>query len=113
VRVLAEISRKVFKKLDVKCLLILRSTGRVDGNISYCLLQVKQGASIAGGLSWTDYRPEQRPPKVDLYPKDHKPQKPEGRGSKSAGWSPLETRATPISPLLPKPIDSLVRGHGR
>jgi cytoskeletal protein CcmA (bactofilin family) len=39
----AEISGKVFEKLDVKCLLILRSTGRVDGNISYGLLQIEQG----------------------------------------------------------------------
>ena len=61
----AEISGKVFEKLDVKCLLILRSTGRVDGNISYGLLQIEQGASIAGGLSSTDYRPDQKPPKVD------------------------------------------------
>src|SRR5271170_4833714 len=42
----AEISGKVFEKLDVKCLLILRSTGRVDGNISYGLLQIERGASI-------------------------------------------------------------------
>ena len=56
----AEISGKVFEKLDVKCLLILRSTGRVDGNISYGLLQIEQGASIAGGLSSTDYRPSSR-----------------------------------------------------
>ena len=56
----AEISGKVFEKLEVKCLLILRSTGRVDGNISYGLLQIEQGASIAGGLSSTEYRPEQK-----------------------------------------------------
>jgi cytoskeletal protein CcmA (bactofilin family) len=59
----AEISGKVFEKLDVKRLPILRSTGRVDGNISYGLLQIEQGASIAGGLSSTDYRPEQKPRK--------------------------------------------------
>ncbi len=93
----AEISGKVFEKLDVKCLLILRSTGRVDGNISYGLLQIEQGASIAGGLSSTDYRPEQKPPKSDVYPKDHTAQKPEGRGSKSAGLSPLETPAAPAA----------------
>ena len=89
---------EVFEKLDVKCLLILRSTGCVDGNISYGLLQIEQGASIAGGLSSTDYRPEQKPPKVDLYPRDQKPQKQETpRVSKPASLSPLEppTTATP------------------
>ena len=39
----AEISGKVFEKLDVKCLLILRSTGRVDGNISYGLAANRTG----------------------------------------------------------------------
>ena len=63
----AEISGKVFEKLEVKCLLILRSTGRVDGNISYGLLQIEQGASIAGGLSSTEYRPEQKPAKSDVF----------------------------------------------
>jgi cytoskeletal protein CcmA (bactofilin family) len=96
----AEISGKVFEKLDVKCLLILRSTGRVDGNISYGLLQIEQGASIAGGLSSTDYRPEQKPAKVDLYPKqDSKSAKQEPlRGSKQPGLSALEPLPTPASP---------------
>jgi cytoskeletal protein CcmA (bactofilin family) len=92
----AEISGKVFEKLDVKRLPILRSTGHVDGNISYGLLQIEQGASIAGGLSSTDYRPEQKPRK-SMFIQDHKAQKPEGRGSKSAGLSPLETPAAPAA----------------
>ena len=50
----AEISGKVFEKLDVKCLMILRSTSRVDGNVSYGMLQIEQGATIAGGISSTD-----------------------------------------------------------
>jgi cytoskeletal protein CcmA (bactofilin family) len=92
----AEISGKVFEKLDVKCLLILRSTGRVDGNISYGLLQIEQGASIAGGLSSTDYRPEQKPPKVELYtPRD---QKLKQDGPRKGGLSPLEPLPTPASP---------------
>ena len=95
----AEISGKVYEKLDVKCLLILRATGRVDGNISYGLLQIEQGASIAGGLSSTDYRPEQKPPKVDLYPREQRAQKPESpRGSKPAGLSPSEQLANPTTP---------------
>ena len=112
----AEISGKVFEKLDVKRLLILRSTGRVDGNIRYGLLQNEQGASIAGGLSSTVYLPEQKPPKVDVYPKDHKAQKPEGRGSKSAGLSPAgdsgrASRRT-VRPRPTKPADRLVRRYG-
>jgi len=72
----AEISGKVFDKLDVKALLIVRSTGRVDGTISYGLLQIEQGASIAGGLSSTDYQAEQKSPKVDLLTrKESKPLK--------------------------------------
>ena len=96
----AEISGKVFEKLDVKCLLILRSTGRVDGNISYGLLQIEQGASIAGGLSSTDYRPEQKPPKVDLYPRDQKaPRQEASRSAKSANLSSLDssTSTTPAA----------------
>lgn len=97
----AEISGKVYEKLDVKCLLILRATGRVDGNISYGLLQIEQGASIAGGLSSTDYRPEQKPQKVDnLFPKqDQKSAKLDAsRGSKQGGLSALEPLPTPAAP---------------
>jgi cytoskeletal protein CcmA (bactofilin family) len=96
----AEISGKVFEKLDVKCLLILRSSGRVDGNVSYGLLQIEQGASIAGGLSSTDYRPEQRPPRVDLYNKqDTRPGKQEAsRFGKQATLTALEPLPTPVAP---------------
>ncbi len=94
----AEISGKVYEKLDVKCLLILRSTGRVDGNISYGLLQIEQGASIAGGLSSTDYRPEQqKPPKVELYPRDQKG-KQDGTRIGKGGLSQLEPLPSPASP---------------
>ena len=94
----AEISGKVFEKLDVKCLLILRSTGRVDGNISYGLLQIEQGASIAGGLSSTDYRPEQKPQKAEIFPRDQKIQRDASRGPKPAGLSPLEPLPSPTTP---------------
>jgi cytoskeletal protein CcmA (bactofilin family) len=101
----AEISGKVFEKLDVKCLLILRSSGRVDGNISYGLLQIEQGASIAGGLSSTDYRAEQKPPKIDMpVRRDQKPLKPDipagdaARSSKQPGLSVLESLPTPTAP---------------
>jgi cytoskeletal protein CcmA (bactofilin family) len=69
----AEISGKVFEKLDVKCLLILRSTSRVDGNVSYGMLQIEQGATIAGGISSTDYRPEQRPAKPGPVKQEQRP----------------------------------------
>src|SRR5271156_5236372 len=98
----AEISGKVFEKLDVKCLLILRSTGRVDGNISYGLLQIEQGASIAGGLSSTDYRPEQqKTPKLDLYPRDRDQKSPKQEGTragKQASLSSVEPLAPPAAP---------------
>jgi len=86
----AEISGKVFDKLDVKALLIIRSTGRVDGTVSYGLLQIEQGASIAGGLSSTDYQAEQKPPKVDLLTrKEPKPLKQNISSGDGAGSSKL------------------------
>ena len=85
----AEISGKVFEKLEVKCLLILRSTGRVDGNISYGLLQIEQGASIAGGLSSTEYRPEQKPAKGDLYPRQDQ------KSRNKAGYFPARKATWP------------------
>src|SRR5580700_738913 len=93
----AEISGKVFEKLEVKCLLILRSTGRVDGNISYGLLQIEQGASIAGGLSSTEYRPDQNAAKDDIYPRlDQKSAKPDAaRTGKLTALEPLTTPAAP------------------
>ena len=94
----AEISGRVFEKLDVKCLLILRSSGRVDANVSYGLLQIEQGASIAGGLSSTDYRPEQRSPKADLYNRqDLRPGKQEA-SRKQATLTALEPLPTPVAP---------------
>ena len=56
----AEISGKVFDRLNVKALMILRSTSRVDANVSYGMLQIEQGATLVGGISSSDYRPEQR-----------------------------------------------------
>lgn len=95
----AEICGKVFEKLDVKCLLILRSSGRVDGNVSYGLLQIEQGASIAGGLSSTDYRPEHRPQKVDVYSRqDQRPVRQEGSRNQ-ATLTALEPLPTPVAPL--------------
>jgi cytoskeletal protein CcmA (bactofilin family) len=98
----AEISGRVSEKLDVKSLLILRAPGRVEGNISYGLLQIEQGASIAGGLSSSDRRPEQRAAKIELTAKpDQKATKQEpltGNGTKHPGLATLEPpRSVPPS----------------
>jgi cytoskeletal protein CcmA (bactofilin family) len=94
----ADISGKVFEKLDVKCLLILRSTGRVDGHVSYGLLQIEQGASIAGGLSATEYRPEPKPGKVEPFSRPDQKSGKESSRSKSATLSALEPLPTPAAP---------------
>ena len=88
----AEISGKVFEKLDVKCLMILRSTSRVDGNVSYGMLQIEQGATIAGGISSTDYRPEQQKPAT----KAEQPARPE-RPQSALGQSALGNGARPTT----------------
>jgi cytoskeletal protein CcmA (bactofilin family) len=98
----AEIYGRVAEKLDVKSLLILRAPGRVDGNISYGLLQIEQGASIAGGLTSIDRRPEQRTTKIDLYPKsDQRAAKQDpltGNGTKHPGLAAVEPpRSVPPS----------------
>ena len=66
----AEVFGKVFEKFDVKRLLILRSTGSIDGNVSYGTLQIEQGASIAGGIASNNLRHEQKPAKGDLSQKN-------------------------------------------
>lgn len=49
----AEIFGKIIDKLDVRGLLILRATSRVEGNVSCGLLTIEQGANITGGISST------------------------------------------------------------
>jgi cytoskeletal protein CcmA (bactofilin family) len=61
----AEISGRVLNKLDVKSLMFLRATGRVDGSVSYGILQIEQGATIAGGISSADHRYEQKTARPD------------------------------------------------
>jgi cytoskeletal protein CcmA (bactofilin family) len=100
----AEISGKVFEKLDVKCLMILRSTSRVDGNVSYGMLQIEQGATIAGGISSTEYRPEQQQaaakPEQPIR-QEPRPQSALGNGArlgKPADLSALDTTPSPVQP---------------
>jgi cytoskeletal protein CcmA (bactofilin family) len=99
----AEISGKVYEKLDVKCLMILRSTSRVDGNVSYGMLQIEQGATIAGGISSTEYRPEQKPAKTEqtARPEPLRPQSALGNGmrpAKQADISALDAVPSPVQP---------------
>jgi len=56
----AEIFGKVFEKLDVKGLLNLRASGRVDGSISFGKLTIERGACVTGEVSSTDYRANQQ-----------------------------------------------------
>lgn len=101
----AEISGKVFEKLDVKCLMILRSTSRVDGNVSYGMLQIEQGATIAGGISSSEYRPEQKPAKSEQpVRQEQKPlQSPLGNGARlgkqpDLSVSALDAATSPAQP---------------
>jgi cytoskeletal protein CcmA (bactofilin family) len=95
----AEISGTVFEKLDVKCLLVLRSTGRVDGNISYGLLQIEQGASIAGGLSSTEARAGK---KADVGSKDQKAQpQPHAAAPAAAAGVRAAPKQPDVSPATP------------
>jgi cytoskeletal protein CcmA (bactofilin family) len=52
----AEIFGKVLEKLDVRGLLILRASSRVEGDVSCGTLTIEQGANITGGISSSDYR---------------------------------------------------------
>jgi cytoskeletal protein CcmA (bactofilin family) len=56
----AEISGKVFERLDVKGLLILHASSRVDGNISFGTLTIEQGATVTGEVSSTEHRTDQQ-----------------------------------------------------
>ena len=56
----AEIFGKVFERIDVKGLLVLRSPCRVDGNVSCGILQIEQGASVTCGILCTDYRADRQ-----------------------------------------------------
>jgi cytoskeletal protein CcmA (bactofilin family) len=97
----AEISGKVYEKLDVKCLMILRSTSRVDGNVSYGMLQIEQGATIAGGISSTEYRPEQQKPKTEQPAQPRPPQSVLGNGARPAKPTELSALDAAPSPVQP------------
>jgi len=62
----ADIEGTVIEILEVKQLLTVRSTGRIEANVSYGELQLEKGAVIMGAFSSTDFRPDRKhsqPPK--------------------------------------------------
>ncbi len=61
----ADVHGIIAEKLEVKQLLIVRATGRIEGNVSYGELQIEKGAVISGGFSSTDFRSEKKPVKLD------------------------------------------------
>lgn len=50
----ADVSGSVADQIDVKQLLIIRSSGRVEGDIRYGEIELEKGAVVAGNLSATD-----------------------------------------------------------
>ena len=73
-----------------QCLMILRSTSRVDGNVSYGMLQIEQGAPSRRHLL-DRYRPEQKPAKSEQPVRQRqKPlQSPIGNGARLASSRPV------------------------
>jgi cytoskeletal protein CcmA (bactofilin family) len=55
----ADIYGKVSEKLEVKNFLIVRSTASIEANVSYGMLQIEKGGSLAGGVSSSGYRQSQ------------------------------------------------------
>lgn len=50
----ADVSGSVADQIDIKQLLIIRSSGRVEGTIRYGEIELEKGAVVAGNLSATD-----------------------------------------------------------
>ena len=77
----ADVFGRVYDRLDVKGLLILRATSRADGNITSGMLQIEQGANINGGICSTYHhaaksapKPERkREPRLNSVPQTAKP----------------------------------------
>jgi cytoskeletal protein CcmA (bactofilin family) len=62
----ADVHGTVSEKVEVKQLLIVRSTGRIDGHISYGEVEIEKGAVISGEFNSTDFRSDKRQhPKMD------------------------------------------------
>jgi cytoskeletal protein CcmA (bactofilin family) len=65
----AEVFGRVYDRLDVKGLLILRATSRADGNITSGTLQIEKGASINGGICSTYHHAAKAAPKPERIPR--------------------------------------------
>jgi cytoskeletal protein CcmA (bactofilin family) len=64
----ADIFGRVYDRLDVKGLLILRATSGADGNITSGMLQIEQGANINGGICSTYHHAAKSDSKSDSKP---------------------------------------------
>lgn len=53
----ADIYGRAVDHLEVKNLLIVRSSGNIEGSVSYGELLIERGGAIAGGISSADYKP--------------------------------------------------------
>ena len=105
----ADISGKVFDRLDVKGLLILRSSSRVDGNLSCGILTIEQGASITGGIYSMDNGAGQQLPKFERKYEERKSEerKYEDRKHEARSAAPapaLKPLDLPTPELVPGPI---------
>ncbi len=62
----ADVHGTITEKVEVKQLLIVRSTGRIEGSVTYGEVQIERGAVIAGTFSSTDFRSEKRVAKNEV-----------------------------------------------
>jgi cytoskeletal protein CcmA (bactofilin family) len=53
----ADIYGRAIDHLEVKNLLVVRSSGGIEGSVSYGELLIERGGAIAGGISSADYKP--------------------------------------------------------
>ncbi len=61
----ADVHGSISEKLEIKQLMILRATARVQGNVSYGELQIEKGAVISGEFASTDFRSERKQGKIE------------------------------------------------
>lgn len=91
----AEIFGKVLERLDVKGLLTLHATSRVEGNVSCGRLKIEQGAKISGGIASTSDRA------LSEYPQSERTRYvPSSNGASSLGrldLSALELMPGPVA----------------